>query len=110
MFDRRAWWSPAGASLRGLTLCELSATVAVVAVALALSVPVRAQQAAPVTIGNSDICGVVTGQRGAAGRCMGSSCGDHHLPTRMIKMVVTDDGPFAPQPPRKESLVMRNPG
>ena len=45
---------------------ELCASVAVVAVALALALaaPVSAQQAAPVSIGNTDIGGVVSGPRG----------------------------------------------
>ena len=43
---------------------ELCAGVAVVAVALALAVPVSAQQAVPVSIGNADIGGVVIGPRG----------------------------------------------
>jgi len=71
---------------------ELCASVAVVAVAvgLALSVPVRAQQAAAVTIGNTDIGGVVTGPRGPeAGVWVVAET--TNLPTRMIKIVVTDD-------------------
>jgi hypothetical protein len=71
---------------------ELCAGVAVVAVALALAlaVPVSAQQAVPVSIGNTDIGGVVTGPRGPeAGVWVVAET--TNLPTRMIKIVVTDD-------------------
>src|SRR4029077_6251330 len=67
---------------------ELCASVAVVAIALAA--PVSAQQAAPVSIGNTDIGGVVTGPRGPeAGVWVVAET--TNLPTRMIKSVVTDD-------------------
>jgi hypothetical protein len=67
---------------------ELFASVAFVAVALAA--PVNAQQAAPVSIGNTDIGGVVTGPRGPeAGVWVIAETSN--LPTRMIKIVVTDD-------------------
>jgi hypothetical protein len=71
---------------------ELCASVAVITVALALGVaaPVSAQQAAPVSIGNTDIGGVVTGPRGPeAGVWVVAET--TNLPTRMIKSVVTDD-------------------
>ena len=71
---------------------ELCAGVAVVAVTLtlALAVPVSAQQAVPVSIGSTDVGGVVTGPRGPeAGVWVIAET--TNLPTRMIKIVVTDD-------------------
>src|SRR5580658_7619692 len=71
---------------------ELCAGVAVVAVTLtlALAVPVSAQQAVPVSIGATDIGGVVSGPRGPeAGVWVIAETTD--LATRMIKSVVTDD-------------------
>jgi hypothetical protein len=70
---------------------ELRASVVVaVALVLALAAPVSAQQAAPVSIGNTDIGGVVTGPRGPeAGVWVVAET--TNLPTRMIKTVLTDD-------------------
>jgi hypothetical protein len=66
---------------------------AAVALALALGVaptPVSAQQSAPVSIGATDIGGVVTGPNGPeAGVWVIAETTD--LPTRMNKIVVTDD-------------------
>ena len=72
---------------RGLYL-----SVAAVAIALALGAPspVSAQQAAPPSIGSTDIGGVVTGPKGPeAGVWVIAETTD--LPTRMSKTVVTDD-------------------
>src|ERR1700720_1034093 len=71
---------------------ELCASVAVVAVAfaVAMAAPVNAQQAAPVSIGNTDIGGVVTGPRGPEADVW-VIAETTNLPTRMIKIVVTDD-------------------
>src|ERR1700751_5151127 len=69
---------------------ELYASVAVAAFAVALAAPVSAQQTAPVTIGNTDIGGVVSGPRGPeAGVWVIAET--TNLPTRMVKTVVTDD-------------------
>jgi len=71
---------------------ELCSSVAVVAVAFAVAptAPVSAQQAAPVSISNTDIGGVVTGPRGPeAGVWVIAETTD--LPTHMIKSVVTDE-------------------
>jgi hypothetical protein len=54
------------------------------------STPVRAQQSAPVSIGDTDIGGVVTGPHGPeAGVWVIAETAD--LPTKMVKIVVTDD-------------------
>ena len=54
------------------------------------STPVRAQQNAPVSIGDTDIGGVVTGPKGPeAGVWVIAETAD--LPTKMVKIVVTDD-------------------
>jgi hypothetical protein len=54
------------------------------------STPVRAQQSAPVGIGDTDIGGVVTGANGPeAGVWVIAETAD--LPTKMVKIVVTDD-------------------
>jgi hypothetical protein len=54
------------------------------------STPVRAQQNAPVSIGDTDIGGVVTGPNGPeAGVWVIAETAD--LPTKMVKIVVTDD-------------------
>src|SRR5215469_5185623 len=67
--------------------------VAAIAIALAFGAApttVRAQQAAPVSIGATDIGGVVRGPNGPeAGVWVIAETTD--LPTRMIKTVVTDD-------------------
>jgi hypothetical protein len=71
---------------------ELCASVAVIAVASAfmLAAPVRAQQAARVSISDTDIGGVVTGPRGPeAGVWVIAETTD--LPAHMIKIVVTDE-------------------
>ena len=72
---------------RGLYL-----SVAAVAIALALGAPspVSAQQVAPPSIGSTDIGGVVTGPKGPeAGVWVIAETTD--LPTKMNKIVVTDD-------------------
>ena len=72
---------------RGLYL-----SVAAVAIALALGTPspASAQQAAPPSIGSTDIGGVVTGPKGPeAGVWVIAETTD--LPTKMNKIVVTDD-------------------
>ena len=72
---------------RGLYL-----SVAAISLALALGAPspVSAQQAAPPSIGSTDIGGVVTGPKGPeAGVWVIAETTD--LPTKMNKIVVTDD-------------------
>ena len=67
----------------------------VAAIALAvvgIAAPVRAQapQSAPVSLGATDLGGVVTGPRGPeAGVWVIAETAD--LPTKMVKIVVTDD-------------------
>src|ERR1700752_3163847 len=67
--------------------------VAAIAIAAALALapaPVFAQQAAAVTIGASDLGGVVTSPNGPeAGVWVIAETAD--LPTKMVKIVVTDD-------------------
>ena len=67
--------------------------VAAVAIALAIGAaptPVMAQQAAAVSVGASDIGGVVRGPNGPeAGVWVIAETND--LPTKMVKTVVTDD-------------------
>jgi hypothetical protein len=64
--------------------------VAVIAVAFALAAPVSAQQAAPVSISNTDIGGVVTGPRGPEAHVW-VIAETTDLPAHMIKIVVTDE-------------------
>src|SRR5215471_9931347 len=72
---------------------ELSLGVAAIALALALGAvpaPVNAQQSALVSVGNTDIGGVVSGPNGPeAGVWVIAETTD--LPTKMNKTVVTDD-------------------
>ncbi len=80
-------------SLKARLRARFYASVAAIALAAALAggpAPVRAQQAAAVTIGQSDIGGVVTGpNRPAAGVWVIAETTD--LPTKFAKLVVTDD-------------------
>src|SRR5438445_8182430 len=68
----------------------LSFTLAAAASALTLAAPSRAQQPPAVAIDNDDIGGVVTGANGPeAGVWVIAETND--LPTKFIKIVVTDD-------------------
>src|SRR5499427_3715821 len=70
-------------------LC-LSASVAAMTAILAPPGPPLAQQAAAVSIGDSDLGGVVRGPNGPeAGVWVIAETND--LPTKMVKIVVTDD-------------------
>ena len=66
------------------------AAVAMIAVLAASPTALRAQQAAPVSIGDTDLGGVVRGPNGPeAGVWVIAETND--LPTKMVKTVVTDD-------------------
>src|SRR5882724_11271772 len=67
-----------------------AAAIATIAVFAATPTPIHAQQAAPVSIGDTDLGGVVSGPSGPeAGVWVIAETTD--LPTKMAKMVVTDD-------------------
>src|SRR6266446_8799112 len=67
-----------------------AAAIATIAVFAAVPVPVHAQQAAAVSIGDTDLGGVVRGPNGPeAGVWVIAETND--LPTKMVKIVVTDD-------------------
>src|SRR5271168_294277 len=72
------------------TLYSGAAAITFAVLVVGASTPVRAQQTAPVSIGDTDIGGVVTGPNGPeAGVWVIAETTD--LPTRMVKSVVTDD-------------------
>jgi hypothetical protein len=76
------------------TLYSGAAAITFAVLVVGASTPVRAQQNAPVSIGDTDIGGVVTGPNGPeAGVWVIAETAD--LPTKMVKIVVTDDqGPI----------------
>ncbi len=66
------------------------AAIALAVLVVAAPAPVQAQQNAPVSIGATDLGGVVTGPKGPeAGVWVIAETAD--LPTKMVKIVVTDD-------------------
>jgi hypothetical protein len=72
------------------TLYSGAAAITFAVLVVGASTPIRAQQGAPVSIGNTDIGGVVTGPNGPeAGVWVIAETAD--LPTKMVKIVVTDD-------------------
>src|SRR4029077_7173244 len=71
-------------------LCVSVAAIAVAAFLAGSPAQLVAQQGAPVSIGNADLGGVVTGPKGPeAGVWVIAETTE--LPTKMAKMVVTDD-------------------
>jgi len=67
-----------------------SGAAAIALAVLVLAGPARAQQNPPVSIGTTDLGGVVTGPNGPeAGVWVIAETAD--LPTKMVKIVVTDD-------------------
>src|SRR3989475_3958058 len=79
-----------GRETMNLNRILLSFTLAAAAGVLTLAAPSRAQQPAAVAIDNDDIGGVVTGPNGPeAGVWVIAETAD--LPTRFVKIVVTDD-------------------
>src|SRR5258708_12233573 len=67
-----------------------ASAIATVAVFAAAPTPIHAQQAAAVSIGDTDLGGVVRGPNGPeAGVWVIAETND--LPTKMVKIVVTDD-------------------
>src|SRR5271168_577233 len=72
------------------TLYSGAAAITFAVLVVGASTPVRAQQTAPVSIGDTDIGGVVTGPNGPeAGVWVIAETAD--LPTKFVKIVVTDD-------------------
>ena len=72
------------------TLYSGAAAITFAVLVVGASTPVLAQQSAPVSIGDTDIGGVVTGPNGPeAGVWVIAETAD--LPTKMVKIVVTDD-------------------
>jgi hypothetical protein len=72
------------------TLYSGAAAITFAVLVVGASTPVRAQQTAPVSIGDTDIGGVVSGPHGPeAGVWVIAETAD--LPTKMVKIVVTDD-------------------
>src|SRR6266852_1527852 len=67
-----------------------AAAIATIASFAAAPTPIHAQQMAPVSIGDTDLGGVVRGPNGTeAGVWVIAETND--LPTKMVKIVVTDD-------------------
>ena len=72
------------------TLYSGAAAITFAVLVVGASTPVRAQQSPPVSIGDTDLGGVVTGPNGPeAGVWVIAETAD--LPTKMVKIVVTDD-------------------